>query len=97
MVYEWTSPKEYPDYEGRAGYYEVEVTWGTDEEGNVLSTPETETLELFLNDPTDEQEVQEAFDEYDDWIREPASLEVGFVIDSLTHEYYSDPSNFTDI
>lgn len=63
----------------------------------MLDTPETETLELFLNDPTDEQEAQEAFDEYDDWIREPASLEVGFVIDSLTHEYYSDPSNFTDI
>lgn len=97
MVYEWTSPKEYPDYEGRAGYYEVKVTWGTDEEGNVLDTPEIETLELFLNDPADEQEVQEAFDEYDDWIREPTSLEVGFVIDSLTHEYYSDPNNFTDI
>lgn len=97
MVYEWTSPKEYPDYEGRAGYYEVEVTWDTDEDGNHLDTPETETLELFLSDPTDEQEVQEMFDEYDEWVRKPASLKVGYVIDSLTHEFYSDPANTVDI
>lgn len=97
MVYEWTSPKEYPDYEGRAGYYEVEVTWDTDEDGNQLDTPETETLELFLSDPTDEQEVQEVFDEYDEWVRKPASLKVGYVIDSLTHEFYSDPANTVDI
>lgn len=97
MAYEWTSPKEYPDYEGREGYYEVEVTWDVDEDGDKLNTPETETLELFLADPNDDQEVKEAFDNYDEWVREPASLKVGFVIDSLTHEFYSDPGNFVDI
>lgn len=97
MAYEWTSPREYPDYEGRAGYYEVEVAWGEDEYGNKLDTPETETLELFLADPNSEEDVREAFDNYDEWTQEPLSLNVLYVIDSLTHEFYSDPGNFVDI
>lgn len=89
------STEDYDD--GRPAYYFVDATWNTTYLGDDLEEPYTETVSLFLHDPSDEDEVLYVFNEMTDFDQVPDVIHVGEIDTASTFQHYTDPDNFIDV